>query len=178
MCLPSTSWVLYSLPPHPSARKRARVCTWSSARHCVLDGQAPRSISGAREGPSLYPVDYKASQLLVSSLWQDWFLNASWYLNPGNRRHLKIVFTHKNLIYTSGGSPYVLPYVGWKKKPHTGIHLHLLLSRTYLVFRTATGQFFVFQTWKICWLYSLNVHLPTSFRNCWEISLVKAFHPW
>lgn len=55
MHLTSTSWVSFCQPfSVASARGKALVWARSSAKLCMLDGQH-HTLSGAREGPSLYP---------------------------------------------------------------------------------------------------------------------------
>lgn len=67
--LTSTSWmsccqsaVLFFFFPAASARGKARVWALSGAKLCMLDGQH-HTLSGAREGPSLYP------DLVTAGVW-------------------------------------------------------------------------------------------------------------
>lgn len=62
MDLTLTSWVPHSLLPHPPANSTGSgLCSDQCQAVCVA-WPAPHSVSGASEGPSLYPVYYKASQ--------------------------------------------------------------------------------------------------------------------
>lgn len=62
MDLTLTSWVPHSLLPHPPANSTGSGLCSDQCQAVCVGRPAPHSVSGASEGPSLYPVYYKASQ--------------------------------------------------------------------------------------------------------------------